>query len=737
MKSTLQRALALFTAIVLVWSAAAAAAPGLRSAGALFAAGETEPSEPGTEPAEPGTEPAEPGTEPAEPGTEPAEPGTEPAEPGTEPAEPGTEPAEPGTEPTEPGTEPTEPGTEPTKPACAETGIHVPGAWTPTENGKHVSVCTLCGEPMEAECEYADPAVFTSLGNGTHARLCLICGGPDTPVPCAFDGGAAVPPAQDTPGGVLYTCEACGYENFTETSPAEKDRPESRPMGDADLNGAVEPGDARLILRASLSLQTLSAEALAYADMNGDGDIAPGDARLALRVSLMLQGAGRHEITAAYTETPTCTAAGSLTWNCAYCGDSGVVITPKSAHEWAAATAKKAKHCSVCGMIVPGWQKVGTDDYYFLADGTPPAGSRLQRGALQGKSANWYIVNGKAQHGFTGFFNYNGAEWYIEKGAVNDKITALVNVNGVRKYVSGGKVATNLTALVNASDGIWFVSKGVVDTSYTGLVSSGDKKWYVVCGCVADYYTGLIDSGWYIKNGVVDETFTGLASLYNTDFYVKNGKVDTSYTGVFNWKNENRYVHGGVADRTWRGAVTYGGSDWVVEDGVAVKVASTYDRTLFRAFKEVEKATTPDMSMEQKLYKCFEYCMKYPEKRPRTPHYLGWDWPLLYANDMFAGSGGNCCSYGAAFAFMAKAIGYSEVYACNSSGHGWTEINGRVYDPEWSKSNRYNPAQYNGYYYAVSYEANSGVAYGSVRSQWQSNPSTYGWMHVKIARSSF
>ena len=32
---------------------------------------------------------------------------------------------------------------------------------------------------------------------------------------------------------------------------------------------------------------------------------------------------------------------------------------------------------------------------------------------------------------------------------------------------------------------------------------------------------------------------------------------------------------------------------------------------------------------------------------------------------------------------MGKAIGYTEVYACNSGGHGWAEIEGKYYDPEW------------------------------------------------------
>ena len=95
---------------------------------------------------------------------------------------------------------------------------------------------------------------------------------------------------------------------------------------------------------------------------------------------------------------------------------------------------------------------------------------------------------------------------------------------------------------------------------------------------------------------------------------------------------------------------------------------------------------------------------------------------MIYANDMFAGPGGNCCSYAAAFAFMAKAIGYENVYACNSGGHGWAEVDGRVYDPEWSKRDGLTAVTY----YGLSYDQKCDVAYKKAIS------SNQPWMHVKI-----
>lgn len=53
-------------------------------------------------------------------------------------------------------------------------------------------------------------------------------------------------------------------------------------------------------------------------------------------------------------------------------------------------------------------------------------------------------------------------------------------------------------------------------------------------------------------------------------------------------------------------------------------------------------------------------------------------------------------------AFLADAVGYENCYAISSGGHGWAEIEGRVYDISWDLVDR----KHN--YYALSYEL-SGV----------------------------
>lgn len=143
--------------------------------------------------------------------------------------------------------------------------------------------------------------------------------------------------------------------------------------------------------------------------------------------------------------------------------------------------------------------------------------------------------------------------------------------------------------------------------------------------------------------------------------------------------------------------------------------------TLQRAQAVVAGITNDSMTPDHKLRVCYDYVKQaYSESKVRVPHYRGMDWPVVYANDMFLHGSGNCCSYAAAFAYMAKAIGYDEVYCCNSGGHGWAEIDGLVYDPEWSKwHHAYD-------YFALSYDAKTDQDYkGAIGAR-------QPWMRIKI-----
>lgn len=135
------------------------------------------------------------------------------------------------------------------------------------------------------------------------------------------------------------------------------------------------------------------------------------------------------------------------------------------------------------------------------------------------------------------------------------------------------------------------------------------------------------------------------------------------------------------------------------------KVAKNDFVTLQRAKKIAAKITKPKMSKKEKLETCFKWVIK-KHYRMRRPFKNKKGWPAVYANDHFKGGGGDCHSDAAAFGYLAKAIGYKNVYICCDSkedkrGHSWTEINGRVYDPLFAE--------------AKSYKNHYGVKYGVYR----------------------
>lgn len=127
------------------------------------------------------------------------------------------------------------------------------------------------------------------------------------------------------------------------------------------------------------------------------------------------------------------------------------------------------------------------------------------------------------------------------------------------------------------------------------------------------------------------------------------------------------------------------------------------------------------MTRDEKLRACFDGIKNdYLEGVRHDPPYTEIDWPVLYANDIFVYGKGDCFSYGAAFAYIGKAIGCSECYACNSGGHGWAEIEGKYYDPEWDMHHQ----EYN--HFGVLPDDPCDVDY--------SNTLTEGvdWMHVLV-----
>lgn len=103
------------------------------------------------------------------------------------------------------------------------------------------------------------------------------------------------------------------------------------------------------------------------------------------------------------------------------------------------------------------------------------------------------------------------------------------------------------------------------------------------------------------------------------------------------------------------------------------------------ATKLVEKVCTPKMNLRQRLRAGFDYMIKdCPEYSSRTfRYYTGWHRP--FAEDIFVRGGGDCTSFGCAYAYYANAAGAKNAAIAGSGGHFWSRVNNQVYDPEFSK----------------------------------------------------
>ena len=202
--------------------------------------------------------------------------------------------------------------------------------------------------------------------------------------------------------------------------------------------------------------------------------------------------------------------------------------------------------------------------------------------------------------------------------------------------------------------------------------------------------------------------FTGYKIENGIRYYYLNG--EKQFNTVVGSEDEGyRYVgEDGLPIEGYCNGVTANGADWIVIESEAYPVKTESDKLLFIAAKDIFECTSLDMTREEKLKAAFDYIRtKYREGSLHDPAYppTNSDWHLIYASDIFVNGRGDCYSFGAAFAFMARAIGYTEAYACNSTGHGWTEVENRIYDPEWSLHSK------NYSYYAMSYDDECDVPY--------------------------
>ena len=299
----------------------------------------------------------------------------------------------------------------------------------------------------------------------------------------------------------------------------------------------------------------------------------------------------------------------------------------------------------------------------------------------------------------------------ISLGA-HDEVTP--ELNAVWKKANAQEITIRRSVTVTVTDG------------------SSQKTVELVGGTVADAISasGFSTVGFTVdpapssalSNGMVitlNKVTDGLVTNEDKTYYYMNGEPQKN--AVVTTNEGTLYANAdGEINRNYCGGVNIDGQDWIVINGAAQKVETEFDKTLFAAAKDIDACTTTDMTKDEKLKAAFDYIKThYLEGVLHDPPYQEPDWHIVCANDLFVYGKGDCFSYGAAFAFYAKAIGCSDVYASNSGGHGWAEAEGKAYDPEWSMhSDAYT-------YFAVAPGDEVDVAYWTTTSD-------ADWKHIKL-----
>ncbi|MCD7736721.1 MAG: hypothetical protein LUI07_07160 [Lachnospiraceae bacterium] len=309
------------------------------------------------------------------------------------------------------------------------------------------------------------------------------------------------------------------------------------------------------------------------------------------------------------------------------------------------------------GRVVTGWKKINGKVYYF---------SRKSGVGNYGAAC-------------TGKKKINSRYYYFsQKGILK---TGWKTIDGKRYYFrTSGKMGTTLGAAltkgVHTVDGAvyYFTGGGYVKTGWWYKTSDGEK-----------YY--------YNSRGV---RVTGIQKISgNYYFFRSSGRLLTEskkIDGINYYLDSNGYLEA-YSD----------GSVYYKPNGTKMTDLETEDyKTLLRARAVIAEVTTSNMTKAQKLKACFDWVISKPYKIRRKFSPAD-GWIITYANDHFIRGGGDCHADGSAFAYLAKALGYTEVYVCldsngiTSQGHCWTEINGKVYDPLFSEAKNYSK------YYGCSY----------------------------------
>ncbi|MBQ0000414.1 MAG: hypothetical protein KBT01_02595 [Clostridiales bacterium] len=207
-------------------------------------------------------------------------------------------------------------------------------------------------------------------------------------------------------------------------------------------------------------------------------------------------------------------------------------------------------------------------------------------------------------------------------------------------------------------------------------------------------------NSWYAKDGRYyyynskGQVVTGLQKINGKYYYFnhagrqRNGWVLSKDRYFFfrNEKGANGYL---LTNTTVNGIKIQSNGQAVVTKANKEKLRLLVEANIVAYYE-----TNLTQTKAQRLQKCFNYCVKKIKyKNIGSFRKTLSTWPEYYAATVFDKGAGDCYSGGCAFAYLATAVGYENVWAVSSGGHGWCKIGSAVYDPNWAamtgKTSRY------------------------------------------------
>lgn len=376
------------------------------------------------------------------------------------------------------------------------------------------------------------------------------------------------------------------------------------------------------------------------------------------------------------------------------------------------------------GVMCTGFRKIGQKRYYFQENGVRCTGFRKI-----GQKRYYFQENGVM---CTGFKKIGQKRYYFRENGVLK--TGWIKVGEERYYAGEAGVIRTGWQNIDGKRYFFSLNRGVMRTDFwkidqkkyylgeNGILQTGG--WLTVDG--KKYYAGTDGALWTGLQKIDGKTycFDGNGALQIG--WAVNGadKYYTDASGVIQtgWQEiAGSEYYFDAAGKMYTGSKTIDGMEYLFdpETGKLDTEKTPRETRLERLCRQiVESQVKKTDSVNTKLSKLFQY-VTWKHSYLRSYSFTGASgWHKTYAYNMLTSKRGNCYSYAAAFAYLAKKAtdlpvrvgwGGTPARAGGLTPHGWCEIriNGvwYVFDPDLYRYVYYGSCYYKtmgqvgGYYY--------------------------------------